>query len=199
MCSWTLEERKKQRQEFKRQFWLMLPFHCMKFRDILPEKATLIAVPLSNFNSFFSNYILKKKKVKILIRQVNADNLSSLTPTDVHTCILKHVNVRPMQKGQSCCQKHSQLRSDLGQTSLQAPMVSRTQDASSWCTLWKAALPCLHLHWARGTCTTVPPLHLSSTDNLDCPVTQPSPFSTWGSKGISVDLAIRGHRKTRQL
>lgn len=113
----------------------MLPFHCMKFRDILPEKATLIAIPLSNFNSFFNNFEKKNKPLKILTREVNADNLSSLTPTDVYICTLKHVNVRPMQKGQSCCQKHSQLRSDLGQTSLQAPVVSRTQDASSWCTL----------------------------------------------------------------
>lgn len=40
----------------------MLPFHCMKFRDILPEKATLIAVPLSNFNSFFNNFEKKKKQ-----------------------------------------------------------------------------------------------------------------------------------------
>lgn len=32
----------------------------MKIRDILQEKATLIAIPLSKFNMFFNNYILKK-------------------------------------------------------------------------------------------------------------------------------------------
>lgn len=56
----------------------------MKIRDILQEKATLIAIPLSKFNMFFNNYILKKIANNTL-GKVNADNLSSVIPIDVET------------------------------------------------------------------------------------------------------------------